>query len=293
MKIDKMLFVSEFEELWLDALQSLMSLRKAGMNDVVFLHVISRDKVAMRRGTGYLKQEERKIREIADIRFIDWAETLYEEGMEVVAHIVIGNIVPKILSVSEIEGVDLIVTARRKRAKLEELYAGSETSDLLRRTDKPVLIYNYLPQSGKVGDNPFERLLLGLDWTESSEKVLDYVLALKGAVKRVDIIHVISEKDVAKLSNKMEAQKVERKNKKRLDEVCDVLIKEKFDARPHLYIGNTEEQIEKGASEHRATMIVLGSRRKSIWKEKWSGSVSHSLADKSKLPILIIPAEIK
>ncbi len=293
MKINKMLFVSEFEELWLDALQSLMSLRKAGMNNVAFLHVISRDKVAMRRGTGYLKQEERKIREIADIRFIDWAETLYEEGMEVVAHIVIGNIVPKILSVTEIEGVDLIVTARRKRAKLEELYAGSETSDLLRRTDKPVLIYNYLSQSGKVGDNPFERLLLGLDWTESSEKVLDYVLALKGAVKRVDIIHVISEKDVAKLSNKMEAQKVERKNKKRLDEVCDVLIKEKFDARPHLYIGNTEEQIEKGASEHRSTMIVLGAKRKSIWKEKWSGSVSHSLADKSELPILIIPAEIK
>ena len=292
MKITKILFVSEFGELWLDALQSLMSLRKAGMNDVVFLHVISRDKVAMRRGTGYLKQEERKLKEIAEIRFIDWAETLYEEGMEVVAHIVIGNILPKILSVTEIEGVDLIVTARRKRAKLEELYAGSETSDLLRRTDKPVLLYNYLSQSGKVGDNPFERLLLGLDWTESSEKVLDYVLALKGAVKRVDIVHVISEKDVAK-TTKMEAQKVERKNKKRLDEVCDVLIKEKFDARPHLYIGNTEEQIEKGASEHRATMIVLGAKRKSVWKEKWSGSVSHSLADKSKLPILIIPAEIK
>jgi nucleotide-binding universal stress UspA family protein len=293
MKITKILFVSEFGELWLDALQSLMSLRKAGMNDVVFLHVISRDKVAMRRGTGYLKQEERKLKEIAEIRFIDWAETLYEEGMEVVAHIVIGNIVPKILSVTEIEGVDLIVTARRKRAKLEELYAGSETSDLLRRTDKPVLLYNYLSQSGKVGDNPFERLLLGLDWTESSEKVLDYVLALKGAVKRVDIVHVISEKDVAKLSNKMEAQKLERNNKKRLDEVCDVLIKEKFDARPHLYIGNTEEQIEKGASEHRATMIVLGSKRKSVWKEKWSGSVSHTMADKSELPILIIPAEIK
>jgi len=292
MKITKILFVSEFEELWLDALQSLMVLRKAGMNDVVFLHVISREKVAMRRGAGYLKQEERKLREIADIRFIDWAETLYEEGMEVVAHIAIGNIVPKILSVAEIEKVDLIVTARRKRAKFEELYAGSETSDLLRRTVNPVLIYNYLSQSGKVGENPFERLLIALDWTESSEKVLDYVLALKGAVKRVDIVHVISEKDVAKLS-KMEAHKLERGNKKRLDEVCDILITEKFDARPHLYIGNTEEQIEKGASEHRATMIVLGARRKSVWKEKWSGSAAHSLADKSELPILIVPTEVK
>jgi nucleotide-binding universal stress UspA family protein len=292
MKISKILFVSEFEELWLDALQSLMALRKAGMNNVVFLHVISKDKVAMRRGAGYLKQEERKLKEIADIRFIDWAETLFEEGMEVVAHIAIGNIVPKILSVTEIEKVDLIVTARLKRAKFEELYAGSETSELLRRADKPILIYNYLSQSGKVGENPFERLLLGLDWSVSSEKVLDYVLALRGATKRVDIVHVMSEKDVAKIS-KMEAQKLERNNKKRLDEVCDVLVNEKFDARPHLYIGKVEDQIQKAASEHRTTMIVVGAKRRSIWKEKWSGSAAHSLADTSELPVLIVPTEVK
>jgi len=28
-------------------------------------------------------------------------------------------------------------------------------------------------------------------------------------------------------------------------------------------------------------------------KKKWSGSVSQSLADKSELPVLIIPAEVK
>jgi len=292
MKITKMLFVSEFEKLWFDALQSLMGLRKAGLNHVVFLHVIDRDKVAMRRGTGYLKQEERKLREIADIRFIDWAETLFEEGMEVGAHIAIGNTVPKILSVAEYEGVDLIVTARRRRGKLEELYAGSETSDLLRRAVRPVLIYNYLSQSGKVGENPFERILLALDWSLSSERVLDYALALEGAAKRVEIIHVLSEKEIAGLS-KMEAHKLERESKKRLDDVSDMLAREGIDVRPHLYIGNIEQQIEKGASEHRATMIVLGTKRRSIWKEKWSGSVSHALANKAELPVLVIPAEIK
>ncbi len=291
MKITTMLFVSEFEELWFDALQSLMGLRKAGLNHVVFLHVIQREKVAMRRGTGYLKQEERKLREIADIRFIDWAETLFEEGMEVGAHITIGNVVPKILSVAEIEKVDLIVTARMRRGKLEELFAGSKTSDLLRRTVKPVLIYNYMSQSGKVGENPFERVLLALDWSESSEKVLDFVLALKGAVKRVEIIHVLSDKEIGKLS-KMEAHRVERENKKRLDEVCDVFAMEGFDVRPHLYIGNTEHQIERGASEHKTTMMVLGTKRAGIWKDKWSRSVSHALADSSDLPLLVVPAEV-
>jgi nucleotide-binding universal stress UspA family protein len=291
MKITTMLFVSEFEELWFDALQSLMGLRKAGLNHVVFLHVIQREKVAMKRGAGFLKQEERKLREIADIRFIDWAETLFEEGMEVGAHIAIGNVVPKILSVAEIEKVDLIVTARTKRGKLGELFLGSESSDLLRRTVRPVLIYNYQSQSGRVGENPFERLLLALDWSVSSERLLEYALALKGAVKRVEIMHVLSEKSIGKLS-KMEAHKVERENKKRLDEVCDIFVKERFDARPHLYIGNTEEQIEKGASEHRATMIVLGTRGASIWKEKWSGSVSYALASSSRLPVLVVPGEV-
>jgi nucleotide-binding universal stress UspA family protein len=290
MKITTMLFVSEFEELWFDALQSLMALRKAGLNHVVFLHVIPRDSVAMRRGTGYLKQEERKLREIADIRFIDWAETLFEEGMEVGAHIAIGSVVPKLLSVAEIENVDFIVTARSKRGKLEEIFLGSETSDLLRRTEKPVLLYNYQSQSGKVGENPFERLLLGLDWSVSSEKVLDFVLAMKGAVSRVEIMHVLSEKQIGKLS-KMEVHKVERENKKRLDEVCDTFVKARFDARPHLYIGETEGQILRAAAEHRATMIVLGTRQASAWKEKWTGSVSYSLAQRAELPVLVVPAK--
>lgn len=42
MRISTMLFVSEFEELCFEALQSLMGLRKAGLSHVVFLHAIQR-----------------------------------------------------------------------------------------------------------------------------------------------------------------------------------------------------------------------------------------------------------
>ncbi|MBW2370725.1 MAG: universal stress protein [Deltaproteobacteria bacterium] len=80
MKIQKLLFVTQFEELWFDALQSLMDLRKDALGHVIFLNVIERDKVALRRGVGYQKEEEIKLREKANIRFIDWAETLFEQG---------------------------------------------------------------------------------------------------------------------------------------------------------------------------------------------------------------------
>ncbi|MEW5909718.1 MAG: universal stress protein, partial [Thermodesulfobacteriota bacterium] len=94
MKIEKLLFVTKFEKLWFDALESLLDLRKAGLNHVVFLNVIEREKVAMQRGTGYRKTEEVKLREMANIRFIDWAEPLFEQGMEVGAYIVVGSLVP-------------------------------------------------------------------------------------------------------------------------------------------------------------------------------------------------------
>ncbi|MGD8368059.1 MAG: universal stress protein, partial [Desulfobacterales bacterium] len=76
MDIQKLLFVTKFEELGFDALQSLLTLRGAALNHVVFVNVIERSRVAMRRGTGYIKSEEVRLRERANIRFIDWAEHL-------------------------------------------------------------------------------------------------------------------------------------------------------------------------------------------------------------------------
>ena len=86
MKIEKILFVTKFEQLGFDALLSLLSLRNVSFSHVVFMNVIERERVAMRRGTGYRKSEERRLREVANIRFIDWAENLFEQGMDPTLH---------------------------------------------------------------------------------------------------------------------------------------------------------------------------------------------------------------
>jgi len=44
MKIQKLLFVTKFEELGFDAVRSLLSLTGAALNHVVFINVIERDK---------------------------------------------------------------------------------------------------------------------------------------------------------------------------------------------------------------------------------------------------------
>lgn len=288
MEIKKLLFVTDFEELWFDALQSLMDLRKVGLNHVVFLHVIEREKVAMRRGTGYLKSEELKLKEMANVRFIDWAESLFESGMECGAHVVVGDPVPKILSTAEFEKVDLIVTGRHKKAKMKGLYIDSQTLDLLRRTPVPVLVHKYMTKSGQVNVAPFERPLLATDWSPPCERALEQLLGLKNIVKKMEIIHVLTEKDMEGRS-KTELQKIEKENKKRLEEVRLTFEGAKIEANAHLFVGPVVEQIETAARELDATMIVTGTTGKGAWRARWLGSVSHEAAERLDLPTLLIP----
>jgi len=288
MAVKKMLFVTQFDELWFDALQSLMDLRKSGFNHVVFIHVIERDKVAMHRGRGYLKDEEIKLREIANVRFIDWAESLYEQGMEVGAYMVVGDLVPKVVSAAREEGVDLIVTGHHKKSRIEGLYAGSEELEILQRTATPVLIHKYILPSGKVNNRPFEKVLFATDWSHESEKAVEYLIGLKEVIQEIEIIHVASEKSLDG-SSAMEVQKTRKEGKKKLDEVCEIFLAEGIEAKPHLYVGDVAEQINRAAHERGASMIVAGTAGQGSLKKRWLKSVPGKLVDQSEIPVLLIP----
>ena len=78
-----------------------------------------------------------------------------------------------------------------------------------------------------------------------------------------------------------------------VDEICDVFETEGVKADAHVYIGEPDEEIEKAAREHQASMIVLGSSGKTAWVERWLGSTPQSIAEKSIYPTLLIPFEQK
>jgi nucleotide-binding universal stress UspA family protein len=288
MEIKKLLFATQFEELWFDALQSILDLRKASLSHVVFLNVIERDQVAMRRGTGYKKEEEIKLREKANIRFIDWAEPLFEEGMEVGVYIVVGSLVQQVISAAEKEKADLIVLGRERKSKFEQLFKGSDISEILRRANTPVLVYKYVSKDGKVTDRPFERPLLATNWSPASERAVQCLEQLHDVVQEVHLVHVVDEKEL-KGTSAMAIQKTRKQSRQKLDDVCDALAKAGIQAKSHVYIGETVDQIEKAARECQATMIITGTSARQHWKERLLGSVPTVLAEKSLFPTLIIP----
>lgn len=288
MDIKKLLFVTKFDDLCFDALQSLLTLRKAALNHVVFINVIQREKVAMHRGLGYQKIEEIRLRETANIRFIDWAETLFEQGMEVGVYIVVGNLVTQVFDAVRKEDADLIVIGRSQKRFMDFLYSGSDVIELLRRTAIPVLVYKPMPDKIEVLDKPFERPLLATDWSPASIRAEEYLRPLNGVVKQVHVIHVAQDKDL-KGKSAMAVQKLRKDTRMKLEEICDRFAGVGIDARSHVYIGDPVEEVEKAARECQATMIVTGSSSKTEWVERWIGSIPQYIAEKSDYPTLIVP----
>jgi nucleotide-binding universal stress UspA family protein len=291
MKITRLLFVTKFEELGYDAVQSLLNLTKADLNHIVFLNVIERERFAMSR-VGYRKDEEIRLREAANIRFIDWSENLFEQGLEVGVYIVVGSLVPEVIKAAQKEEADLIVIGRSTKGVLEHLYTGSDVTELLRRAETPVLVYKHLSETVISIEQPFERPLLAIDWSPASMKAVGYLKELKDVVQEISVVHVVSEKDL-KGTSAMSVQKTRKQARKKLEEISALFAAEGIEAREHVYIGEPEEEIEKAARECQSTMIVLGSSAKAAWVERWLGSIPQTIAEKSMYPSLLIPPEKK
>lgn len=291
MKIQKLLFVTKFEELGFDAVQSLLSLTGADLNHIVFINVIERDKFSMSR-VGYRKDEEIRLREAANIRFIDWSENLFEQGLEVGVYIVIGTLVKEVIKAAKKEEADLIVIGRSHKGILENLYSGSDVTELLRRVATPVLVYKHLSETAISIEKPFDRPLLAVDWSPASLRAVEYLKEMGNAVSEISVVHVAGEKEL-KGTSAMNIQKLRKETRQKLEDICDTFEEAGIDARAHVYVGDPDEEIEKAARDCQASMIVLGSSAKSARVEKWLGSTPRKYAEDSIYPTLLIPPAMR
>ena len=288
MKIRKLLFVTKFEELGYDALSALLSLRKSDLEHIVFLNVIEREQVAMRRGLGYQKDEAIRLKEAANIRFIDWAERLFEQGLEVGVYIQVGSLAAEVAKAVRKEEADLVVIGRSHKSAMEQFYSGSTVTELIRRLSVPVLVYKPVSDNPFAAGSPFQRPMIATDWSPASMRAVDYLLELKPLIEEVRVVHVVDEGAIQG-SSVMDAQKTRKDSRERLEEICDRFKAAGIAARPHVYVGDPEPEIEKAARECQATVVVLGSSSKNVWAERWVGSTPRAVAEKSTFPTLLIP----
>jgi nucleotide-binding universal stress UspA family protein len=292
MRIKKLLFVTKFDQLCFDALQSLLTLRQADLEHVIFVNVIERDEVSMYRGVGYKKDQVVRLRERANIRFIDWASNLFEQGMEVGVYITVGTLVHQVMDALQKESADLIVIGRpHAKGVLGHLYSGSDVTELLRRSSVPVLVYKHMSEDVNVPEEPFRRPLLAVDWFPASLRAVEVLKPLKNLIKEVNVMTVADMEELKGLSG-MAIQKTRKEKGQKLREICDSLEGEGIPARYHVYVGDPAEEIQTAAHECRASVILTGSSTKSALVERWIGSIPRRIAEKSIYPIMVVPPQV-
>ncbi|MCK5100105.1 MAG: universal stress protein [Desulfobacteraceae bacterium] len=288
MKIKKLLFVTKFDDLCYNSLNSLLNLAKASLEHVVFLNVIEKEKVSMHRGAGYIKEEEVKLKETANIRFIDWAENLFELGLEVGAHINVGSLIPEIIKTVDLEKPDLIVIGRSHKGPIKHLYSKSDVTELIRRISIPILVFKHKNEDNIVPEKIFSRPLLATNWSESSKKAAEYINDIKGLIDELNVMHVTNKKNLKSKSTHL-VQKIRKEERKKLDTLCDVFEDNGIKTRTHVYVGDPEKEIIKAGREYQASIIILGSSSKTAIVERWMGSITRTIADNSIFPCLLIP----
>jgi len=140
---DKILYPTDFSEVAIKALDYIKRIKASGVEEVIVLHVIDeRGSDAVQRFLGerefnalqHNKQEETK----KMLKVVE--KELTESGLKVKLLFKTGMPVQEILKVEEEENVSAIVIGSHGWSNLQEIFLGSVSEKVIRRSKQPVLV---------------------------------------------------------------------------------------------------------------------------------------------------------
>lgn len=289
-RIRRILFPTKFEELSLPAVRDLYALKRAGLEEFVFLSVLDRDEVGFIPFGGFDRDLAEELREEARLRFSDWAAEVEAEGLRCRTFIEVGRPAAKILEVAHREDVDLVVAGRQRRMLPGSVHVGATTLEVLRRSTAPVLVAKARPAEGPgAAADPFQRVLYATDFSPRAARAADFLRAAAGAVRHVTAANVLPESEFRRHTAE-EIAVEEDASRAELREVCERLRTAGLEADWSLRAGSVVKELLGVADDEACTSIVLGSGGRGALAEFWLGSTSHRVAELTPLPVVIVPS---
>mgnify|MGYP002656281338 FL=1 len=135
----------------------------------------------------------------------------------------------------------------------------------------------------------FKNILLGVDTTLKNEKALKEVSKLAGEDTVVTILNAISEQDAqASIKSGVHLDKLVEKRSKGLENTRNTLDEYGIKYDEIIVRGNAKEQLVKEANSGKYEIVVLSNRRAEEKKKFVLGSVSHKVAKRASIPVLIV-----
>ena len=141
---EKILYATDFSEVSKKALDYVKQLKDAGTKEVVVLHVIDIGEFASTAldegGALDIKKLERDMDEYTTREMGQIETELRKSGLNVKLRIERGVPLRVILRVEEEEDVSVVVLGSHGKGLVQEIFLGSVSEGIIRRSKKPVLV---------------------------------------------------------------------------------------------------------------------------------------------------------
>ncbi|MDW3893898.1 universal stress protein [Staphylococcus saprophyticus] len=135
----------------------------------------------------------------------------------------------------------------------------------------------------------FKNILLGVDTTLKNEKALEEVSKLSGEGTTVTMLNAISEQDAqASIKSGVHLDKLVQKRSEGLESTRNSLDEYGIKYDEIIVRGNAKEQLVKEANSGKYEIVVLSNRKAEDKKKFVLGSVSHKVAKRAHIPVLIV-----
>lgn len=265
----------------MELLNAVDDLQKLGLEELVVVHVIRREKV----GIGINEHRERFLSKIGERKV-----QLEAEGLKVTVLQPVGNPTEEIISLSGEENVDLIMIGSFGEGGLvRKLFLGSTVADVIRGTKKPILVEKYLRSEGQFSRIPIFKdsqpatALLATDFSRGSLRVLDNFLDHPGVFNKIILYNVVDEGFTTE-----QLQENTEKAYAKLEDWKKEFTQRGFDVETQVVVGIASEVIIEASKKSDIDLLAISRKGRSMVDELVIGSNADQIVRQSAKPVLIL-----
>jgi nucleotide-binding universal stress UspA family protein len=198
-----------------------------------------------------------------------------------------------ILAYAEAQEVDLIVMGTHGRRGFDRLMLGSVTERVLRKASCPVLtvnnpLHDFIDSEKKPGPIHLSRILFCTDFSENSQRALDYAISLAAEyAAELTLLHVLEDSP--------DAANVQQAIARATEQLDKLIPREAHSAsgvktRTIVRIGKAYQQIIQLALEAQTDLAIMAVRGRGALDLAVFGSTTHRVIQFGPCPVLVVHA---
>ncbi|GGI39049.1 universal stress protein [Mammaliicoccus stepanovicii] len=135
----------------------------------------------------------------------------------------------------------------------------------------------------------YQNILFGINTDMKNEKVLEQIAKLTGEGSEVTIVNVVSEKDMqASVRTGVHFDEIKERRQESMKHVFNYFNEQNIKYKLDFVKGNPKSTLVNKANSGDFDIVVLSNRKAEDEDKIVLGSVSHKVAKRAKIPVLIV-----